>query len=329
MTQTAGLTVKHADPVLADFELPKKARLYPLGFPLEIATNSDKILDAARESWSLPVPIYNRPPVRLSIGVHDQDPLVFPDRPVFRSREHLLSIISDPEHFVICDLENGFAYGWVSDRAASNRPFVRRRFLESSAMSLLESRYLAPVHAALVAFEGRGVLLCGETLAGKSTLAYACARAGWTFISDDGTFLLRDHDDRFGIGDSSAIHLRLDAPALFPELESIPAALRTNGKLGIEVLTDRMPGIRTAPGSSIEHVVFLDRQDLGSAWLEPFPEDEAAHWFNRYACYGATEKRTAQRAAYLRLLEASIWQLTYSDMDQAIARLERLVQTGD
>jgi hypothetical protein len=35
-----------------------------------------------------------------------------------------------------------------------------------------------------------GVLLCGGTHAGKSTLSYACAQRGWNYVSTTLVFLL-------------------------------------------------------------------------------------------------------------------------------------------
>ena len=52
----------------------------------------------------------------------------------------------------------------------------------------------------------------------RALLAYACARAGWTYVSDDGAFLVRGRDDRYAIGDPHSIRFRPDAPELFPEL---------------------------------------------------------------------------------------------------------------
>ncbi len=326
MSQAAPAAANNADPVLADFELTKKARFFPLGFPLEIATNSEKVLEAAHKSWNSSTPGFDRPPVRLELGVHSNDPAVLPELPVFRSRQHLLSIVSDAEHFIVCDLDRGFAYGWISNLAASSCPFVQR-LVEASAYSMIDSLYLAPVHGALVALDGRGVLLCGDSFAGKSTLSYACARAGWTFICDDATQLLRERDDRFGIGDPHVINLRPDAPELFPELKCRPTTIRNNGKPGIEVLTGSETGIATAHGAPVHHIVFLNRSGLRHALLEPFPEEEAARWFNRHACFGGAQKRASQVAAYQRLAGAHIWQLSYSGPHEAVARLERLVRT--
>src|ERR1700740_1731766 len=39
------------DPIGCDFNLPLKGVFHPLGFTVEIATNSDPVLEAAEEGW--------------------------------------------------------------------------------------------------------------------------------------------------------------------------------------------------------------------------------------------------------------------------------------
>jgi hypothetical protein len=325
MPEQAAIQTTHADPVFADFELLRSAVFYPLGYPLRIETNSREVIAAACESWSDFSQRSDDPPIRLLLGV-SESAAPLPNRPRFRSRDHLMSIISDPENFVICDFNEAFAFGWVTPATVSNRAFLRLRFLESATMMMIQQRYLAAMHGALVQLDGCGVLLCGDTLVGKSTLSYACARSGWTFIGDDGAFLIRDREDRYGIGNPHTLRFREDAKSLFPELEDWHAAERPNGKIGLEVFTKRLPGIATADGCVIDHVVFLNRNEAGPK-LVRFETEAALRWFEQFSCYGSQEARDLQRNAYRRLLGASIWELRYRDLDAAVGRLERLVRT--
>ena len=63
-----------SDPDLYDFEMPLQGVYHPLGFPLEIATNSHEVLAAAEESWGHFRPMFSAPPLQARIGVLDGGP---------------------------------------------------------------------------------------------------------------------------------------------------------------------------------------------------------------------------------------------------------------
>lgn len=234
-----------------------------------------------------------------------------------------MSIVSDARNQVICDFSRGYASGWVTRPVAENPGFLRLHFLEASVMSLLVAAHLAPMHTALIARHGAGVALCGESLAGKSTLAYACAQSGWTLVSDDGTFLERRRADRYAVGNPHRLRFREDAKYLFPELADHKVARRHNGALGMEVETSELP-IMTANGSSIDHLVFLRRSRSGRASMNRFSPAEALDWLEKAILYGPAEVRASQRQAYRRLVDAGVWELHYSDLEDAVRLLDEL-----
>jgi hypothetical protein len=313
------------DPTLGQFELPLRRRFFPFGFPLDLETNSTEVIQAAEEGWGHFSKEFDETPVRLALGVTDSDSMPS-ERSSFRSREHLMFLVADPENFLTFDFISGFAFGWITRAVAADHPLLRYRFLSAAAM-LIEQSALAPLHGALLMRNGCGVMLCGDSFAGKSTLAYACARAGWTYISDDGTFLVRNRADRYAIGDPYTIRFREDARDLFPELADRIPVVRPNGKIAIEMFTHELP-INTAPGCSIDHVVFLNRQQHGHARLRHYPKDQAWEEWEKYASFGTDQVRAAQRHCHERLLQAGIWELTHSHFDDAVARLEQLVDSG-
>ncbi len=314
-----------ADPVLGAFHLPLCRTFFPLGYPLVLETNSHDVLQAAEESWGGFERMFSQHPVRVCLGVAETNSDSPAQAPAIRAREHLMSIIAGPENFMTCDFDHGFAFGWVTQNTATDRPWLRYHFLAAGGATLVQQRAFTPLHGALVARNRTGVLLCGDSLAGKSTLSYACARAGWTYISDDGSFLVRERDDRYAIGNPHGIRLRPDAPRLFPELADHPPTVRPNGKMAIEVCT-RDLGILTAPGCVVDHVVFLDRKPSGSASVHPYPESRAQEYWAQYAVLGTREVQAAQRRCHQRLLGASLWKMQYSDLGEAVAQLERLAR---
>ena len=316
------------DPMLASCELGFRGLYYPLGFPLEVQTNSRQVIAAASESWGLFSQSFEMRPMRLSLGVKEaseSQPLCA--KSTFLAREHLLAIIANADNFVVCDLQQAFSFGWITPDLARDPATLRYRFLTPTAVMMAEHLALAPLHGALVARNDCGVVLCGDSFAGKSTLAYACARAGWTYVTDDGTFLVRERQDRYAVGNSHFIRFREDARQLFPELADHFVITRPNGKIGIEVFTRDLP-IAIAPGARIEHVVFLDRNHRGNARLQRCPKEQMQAFCERYVNFGSNEMRAAQTRCHERLLNAPIWEMSYQNFDDAVRRLEQLVDTG-
>jgi hypothetical protein len=313
------------DPLLSKLPFPHRAVFYPLGFPLEVETNSPEVLHALSKSWQIFPQQFTEEPLRMSVGVSQGDWPTLPQAPLLRSRSHLMSIVSDAGNFLSCDLSRGFIFGWVTNQLVEDESFFRYHFLDASVLTAIQQLHLAPVHAGLVARNGQGVALCGNSSAGKSTLAYACARAGWTFVADDATFLLRKRPDRYAIGNPHTIHFRENARRLFPELSHYVCATRPNGKFGIEASTHNLP-IATAPGCSIEHVVFLNRNGSRVAQLKSCRQVRAIDWCSRFAEWGDDDARSHQAEAYCRLAECRVWEMEYRDLESGVAQLEELTQ---
>jgi hypothetical protein len=315
------------DPVLSACPLTLRARLYPLGFPLDFETNSTDVMQAASERWGLFTQAFDETPIRFSLGVAPGESSEIPPQSKVFSREHLMSITANSDNFAVMDFEKGYAFGWVTPAIAADYPVLRYRFLTGPILTMLAQRGLAPMHGALVSRNGCGVAFLGESFAGKSTLAYACARAGWTFLSDDSTHLVRNRSDRYAIGDPYSMRFREDAKTLFPELADQLVVVRPNGKIGIEIFTRELP-IETARGCTIDHIVFLNRNDSGAARLRRYSKNDAMASCEQHVSFGTADVRAAQLRCYQRLLEAGIWELHYSDFDDAIARLDELVESG-
>lgn len=314
------------DPIGCDFNLPLKGVFYPLGFTVEIATNSNRVLDAAEESWKSFEPVFNAPPVELRIAVHDGDVRECPPPPTCRGQRNLVMFTASPHDFAVCDLTTGFASCWLSSSTVENGPYIRYHFLDAMALLLIEASYLTPIHAACVALDGQGLLLCGDSGAGKSSLSFACARRGWTFVSDDASFLVRGGKHNVVVGNPSHLHLRESATELFADLRSNRLTPRINGEMAIELATANMPQIATAPRSPIAFLVFLSRRASGPASLHPLSKERASAALEQVICYGEQHLRDAQKFSLRYLLRAGALELRYSDMDSAVSCLEALVR---
>jgi hypothetical protein len=318
-------SVSFCDPYLYHAEMPLTAVYYPLGFPLELTTNSEEVLEAAKESWGAFKQQFEIPLLHLRIGVLESDSAECPAAPVFRAQRHLIVSIADPGNFCITDVVRGFSFAWLTAAAVSRRGYLRYHFLEAVALAHIANRYTAPIHAACVELDGQGVLLCGDSGAGKSTLSFACARAGWTYVSDDASFLLNGRNDRQVVGNCHMVRFRPSAAGLFEEVAGKPLTPRAAGKPSIELLTAAIPGIARASSSVVHYVVYLNRRDANVQEMVQFLEESFRRDLHRNM-FGMEELRKVQIESIDRLLGAKVFELRYRDLDWAVDRLTRLVR---
>lgn len=317
------------DPLLCRVEMPLKALYYPFGFPVEIITNSEDVLKAAERNWGAFRQMFAECPMQLRIGVRESKSEIKLIEPLLRSQRHLLLKIGTMEDFAVCDMRQGFAFCWVGSATAANHAYLHTHYIEGTALWLIHSRYLTPVHAACVALNGRGFLFCGDSEAGKSSLAYACARKGWTFITDDLTELVRAPQTNTVLGNPHRFRLRESARAIFPELHRVPITHRANGERAIELYTAQEPDLITAPHAQAHYVLFLHRQASGAPSLKSFSKRRALRWFEQILCMAEDEVREAQASSLRRLLAADILEFRYGDMDSAVAELSSLVRAAE
>jgi hypothetical protein len=310
------------DPLLHRIDLPLTGTFFPLGFRVEIATNSRDVLQAATDSWGGYASEYPYPPVELRVVVQPAGDLA--PEPVFRNQRRLFSIVADRDNFAFYESGSLFGCCFVSQRTASDHAWFRFYFLETMAYMLLAQRWVMPVHAACVTRDETGVLLCGLSGAGKSTLAWACARSGWNYVTDDGTWLLTEVEDRTALGRCRSIRFRDDAPRLFPELQEYASRARPNGKISIEVPLDAFPHIRTAPLCRVGSVILLDRREGVPTSAQPVPASEAIELLLRDMPWYGDDVRAMYERTARRLLEVPAYRLTYENLDQAVALLSNL-----
>jgi hypothetical protein len=316
-----------ADPLRSKVALPLRAVFYPLGFAVEISTNAQDVLDAAAQSWGHLRGRYPREVLRLRIGIADDGSTECPPAPVVRGQGHLLSMIADAQNQAICDLEKGFAFAWLNQAALEHRDYLRYHFIEAAALVLISALYVTPIHAACVSRHGRGMLLCGESGAGKSSLAYACARAGWIFTSDDASYLLRDGGQTRVIGNSHQVRFRPSAQELFPELHGRSLTPRAEGKPSIEIPTSELSGLVTSNEAMVRYLIFLNRQPSAVAELLTLSPSVALQRFSQ-DLYPAEEVQQYQAAALEQLASTEVYELRYCELDRAVDRLELLAR-GD
>jgi hypothetical protein len=317
------LSSTRPDPLLAEIDLALVEFLHPAGFQLKLQTNSHDVVEAAREVWGAYCNEFQCESIRLRIIVQPVGDAA--SDPVFRAQGSQFAVVAGRDNFGFFDAASFSGFCVISAATASDHALLRWSFLESAVYLLLTQRYIVPVHAGCVAKHGTGVLLCGPSGAGKSTLAYACARAGWTYLSDDATLLLVGSEGRAAVGRPHQIRFREDAPVLFPELAGSGVALRPNGRLAMEVPTRTLPKVRTATRCVIEHLVFLDRHSDAERELQPLDGTTAVESLIRDMPSYGPEINALQEATLRQLKSASAWRMRYGNTEEAIGLLSGLV----
>jgi hypothetical protein len=314
-------------PPMPEFSL--RENFYPLGFPLRVVSNSPSVLAAAHESWGSFQPTFEHPPLELLMGVKDdQDSAdVLPPAPAFSLRGELMMNSSDANNFVVANLSTGRAVGWVTGPTAASSSYLRYHFLEAAVFTMIGALRAVAVHAACVLVRNRGVLLCGESGAGKSTLSYAGARAGWTYISDDASYLVLGRDDRLIVGNSHSIRFRPTAAELFPEIDGHPITPRAAGKPSVEIPTSELPQLSTRGAATVNQILFLNRGGSTQELVPLEPSRLQPAMMLPGSGYPMITRKV-QEEALTHLLELGGFELRYHDLDWAIDRINRLVEEG-
>ncbi len=323
----ATLTTPAADPLLAATSLPHHAVYHPFGFPARIETNHPAVLEAANTSWNGLPPRFDTAPVTLRIVISPSRNETLPPPPTFRAQRHLLHLIADAANYACCDLAAGFGAAWLAESTALSPEYLRYYFLEAMALTLVEARHLLSLHAACVARHGRGLLLCGGSGAGKSSLAFACALDGFTYIADDCASLVRARPTRAVIGSPHLIRFRHSAVELFPQLAAHTPRRRANGDFSLELPTAHLSNIVTAHESPVDAILILDRSPHhpAAASLVPIPLDEARPHLCPIAWPPELWITREREQTFSRLRGAAVFRLLYRDLASAVSRCNQLV----
>ncbi|MEO8099394.1 MAG: hypothetical protein ABI811_16945 [Acidobacteriota bacterium] len=274
-------------------------RVYPLGHPVEISSDSAEALALVSLHWPAQAERFDEAPLRFQLEVLAQGsiaPLVFDAG------------------------ADGFSVS-CGDAASSCFNIVQRTgtlratpqalmqdsgaFLDATVLTALDWTFFIGLHAACVMRGGKSVLLCGDAGAGKSTLAYACAKAGWTYVSDNSLHWARAPHDAM-ISGSPSIRLRDDVAELLGETTPVVPSER---------------GLRSAGSAPPGPCVFLQRRP-GPAVLREYCAQEALEYFPRF---DTRPDRDYAQQRYRQLLSHGVWQLQYQHSSDAVDCLETLL----
>src|SRR5947199_2292172 len=84
------------DPFRREVRLDIQSIYYPLGFPLQLATNSAEVNTAASQLWGRYPQAFDRPPLRVRVSVEAGE--TNPPIPAYRGQQHLMTITADAQN---------------------------------------------------------------------------------------------------------------------------------------------------------------------------------------------------------------------------------------
>jgi hypothetical protein len=315
-------------------EIPKPTlceMFFPFGFAIELCTNSEAILSEARQLWSGFEKRFDNRPIRVDVHVvEDADARTSeqcPPAPMARMTMPILYNVADANNYSVANLDEGWTRIVMARATEKHRNYVGYFFLGAAPLCHIASQHATPVHAGCVSFKGRGMLLCGDSGAGKSSLSYACARAGWAYTTDDASYLLQGDGDVTIIGNCRQVRFRPSAGELFPEIAGLEITPRAAGKPSLEMPTTNLPWMNCVPTASVNYMIFLNRSAGGPQDLVPFSR-KVARYYMRQVLFGSAAALARQYCNIERLLTAEVLELRYNDLDWAVQRLQKLAEEG-
>lgn len=322
--ETAGLAfLPAADQLWRQTPMPLTARYQPLGVPLEFATNAPVLAEMAADSfgpWGAPAP--HAPALRLNFFLHTTveaaDSLARPAA-VFRAQDDYF-MLSVGSSLGMADRAHGFGMAFITPALLTDRLFVQEGFLECLGLFLTTRYRRAVLHAAGVVHEGRSILLTGHSGVGKSTLAFACLRAGFQLLSEDVIYLDEKSSPLQAWGAPWHLHLLPDGKRFFPELAAAPLVTQLNGEIKHRIeVNQHWPGA-AAPFAPVMGVLMLSRAPGAASLLAPADPALVRSTLIGFRDQMGVDYLAAMHAGVDRLLAGRVAQLAVgSDLTAAVA----------
>lgn len=240
--------------------LPLHVDLLLAGAHCALATNSEEIL-ASVSRWRCS----GRQPSSRTFAMDILlDPSLPSDRDVrtqthFRGLHHLVFATIGSHEVFTFDLLRRRVVGVVSPASASDTAFWNSLWLPITVGLMGTTVGVVPLHSACLDRNGKGLLIAGVSGSGKSTLSVALARCGFSFVSDDWTYLSQEGHELMAHGLSVPVKLLPDAIQHFPELEGRIPKASFNGELAFEVAPQDICRVPAKSASRPHWLVFLER----------------------------------------------------------------------
>jgi hypothetical protein len=272
---------------LSQENLPLGAHFFVAGSIWELKSNSQEILRAMRETFDQVDGGPGQPDlyVRFHVDFGVEDAPLWTE-PHFRALDHLYYATYGPCDSMLVDQLGRRVIGSFSRAVASDVSYWKLTLLPILLGIASASIRVTPVHCACVVKGRSGLLLAGESGAGKSTSALSLSLSGFSYLSDDCTYLSRTSLPRTSLsrtgtgirawGLPTPVKLLPDAVSHFPELASLKPVRSLNGELAFTVDPTEMFNVRRCLSCEPRWLVFLERKEDSRPVIKPVSSLEAA-----------------------------------------------------
>lgn len=257
--------------------LPLKARFMVTGAMWELSTNSQEILAIMQSVFQLDQNELSPPDLKLGFFVN----FGLPDygrqlNPHFRALEHLYYGTFGPGDSMLVDQLNRRVVGSFSPATVHDTGYWKRVILPCLVGITSSCVRVTPVHCACVVKDHLGLLIHGESGSGKSTLALSLSLQGFSYLSDDCTYISSSENGLRCWGSSAPLKLLPEASEYFSPLATLVPSQSLNGELAFEVDPVEIFGVTRGLSCDPRWLFFIERTNEPSFDLLPISRAESA-----------------------------------------------------
>jgi hypothetical protein len=253
----------------------------------------------------------NRFSMRIVVNESSSEPV---EDPHFRGLRHVVTASFGIGNIFIFDILRCTLSASISTIAAKDVRFWREKLIPISLGVLGAAMGLVPMHCACLESDGDGLLIAGLSGAGKSTLSVALSQNGFSYVSDDWTYMSRHHNSLRAFGTSAPVKLLPDAANHFPNLTRYDLQRSMNGELAYEVDITEAFSAQVEKACEPRWLMFLERLPHSGIEFVPVESNMARNYLNSSVETLPTELAEASAMRSLTLEAVSklpCWLLRY------------------
>jgi len=174
---------------------------------------------------------------------------------------------------MVVDREGGTALGFIKSHHLQEKPWLSDVMVHP-VFELLRQRGLYLAHSGAVSFDGKGLLVCGESRSGKTTLVVHLVREGLNFLSDDRCFLRRTASEFEVLSFPEEVNVYPGNVADLREFQFLQDDGHNNdGRKSFDIREVYPDSVMNR--AEIKAAVFPCWDAGGMSWLEAIPSGEA------------------------------------------------------